>query len=421
MRRHLLPLACGVWFVISRLRIVRRSGRAVACRGDLAGRADPHGGLPRRTRRGRASPAYSVSFRGRPVVLPSRLGIDLADGPGLGHDSTIEGVQTRAINETYTQHPGKRSRVVNHCEEVVVTLRERAAPARRWEVVLRAYDDGAALRYRFPAQEGWRRPRDRRRADPVPPARRRRGLCPAPGWLHHLARGPLPEEGRRRDSPRSGFSGLPLLAELPGTGWLAVMEANLTDYAGMYLARDAEGGAVLASRLSPRPGEPKVAVRADLPHESPWRVFMIADKVERLVESDLVLNLNAPCALGRYLVDPARQDDVPLVERLPRGEGPVQDGAEHGDGQVLHRLLRRGRHPVSLARRQGQHRLVRRADRPVRGGRHHPGHRRASTSARCSATPRRRASRSASGCTGRRPRPTWTGPSRSTASGASRG
>ena len=106
---------------------------------------------------------------------------------------------------------------------------------------------------------------------------------------------------RRRPWPRfrkSGFSALPLLAELPGTGWLAVTEANLTDYAGMYLARDAEGGPSLVRRLSPRPDDPKVAVRADLPHESPWRVFMIADKVERLVESDLVLNLNAPCALA---------------------------------------------------------------------------------------------------------------------------
>ena len=91
------------------------------------------------------------------MVLSSRLGIDLAGGQGLGRDSTIAEVRTRAINETYSQHPGKRSRVIDHCEEVVVTLRERAEPAWRWEVVLRAYDDGVALRYRFPAQEGSQR------------------------------------------------------------------------------------------------------------------------------------------------------------------------------------------------------------------------------------------------------------------------
>src|SRR5581483_5936492 len=97
--------------------------------------------------------------------------------------------------------------------------------------------------------------------------------------------------------PHESLLGLPLLAELPGVGWLAVVEANLTDYAGMYLAHDPGGGAALTTRLSPRPGEPGVAVRAALPHESPWRVIMVADRLGRLVESDLMLNLNAPCAL----------------------------------------------------------------------------------------------------------------------------
>src|SRR5207245_1851251 len=69
--------------------------------------------------------------------------------------------------------------------------------------------------------------------------------------------------------PRESLLGLPLLAELPGTGWVAITEAELDDYAGMYLAPD---GASLVARLSPLPKEPKVAVRADLPHRSPWRV-----------------------------------------------------------------------------------------------------------------------------------------------------
>ena len=103
------------------------------------------------------SPMYSVAFGGRLVVLPSRLGVDLAEAGGLGRKVTIEGVQRRVVNEVYTQHPGKRSRVVDHCEEVTVSLHDRSPQARRWEVVLRAYDDGVAFRYRFPAQEGWDR------------------------------------------------------------------------------------------------------------------------------------------------------------------------------------------------------------------------------------------------------------------------
>ena len=296
MRRHRWQLACVVWFVMAASASCARAdnpSRAAATSPDRQIRIELF--LTERDG-GQASPAYSISFRGQPVVLPSRLGIDLAGGKGLGRDSTFVEVRTRAINETYVQHPGKRSRVINHCEEVVVTLRERAAPAWRWEVVLRAYDDGVALRYGFPVQEGSQRLAiaGERTLIQLPADTQAYALPLNSFTTSHEARY---QKKSVSEIPAEWLLGLPLLTELPGTGWLAVMEANLTDYAGMYLARAAGGGTVLDCRLSPRPGEPTVAVRADLPHDSPWRVFMIADKVERLVESDLVLNLNAPCAL----------------------------------------------------------------------------------------------------------------------------
>jgi alpha-glucosidase len=208
----------------------------------------------------------------------------------------IESIQTRSINETYIQSPGKRSLVTNRCEEATVTLRERGDPQRRWEVVIRAYDDGAALRYRFPRQNGWNTlavagelTQVRLPADPTA------FVLPLNG--HTTSHEARYEKKTFAEIPKNWLLGLPLLAELPQIGWLAVAEANLTDYAGLYLAREAEGDAILSARLSPRPGDAQAAIRADLPHESPWRVFMIADKVERLIESDLVLNLNAPCAL----------------------------------------------------------------------------------------------------------------------------
>ena len=297
MRRHLLLLVCGVWFAI---------GACACCTGrDTSAHAvatSPDGQIRvkvslTKSGVGETFPAYSIDFRGKSVILTSRLGIDLIDGSGLGHDSEIEGVRTRTINETYTQYPGKRSRVVNRCEEMVVSLHERATPAHRWELILRAYNDGVALRYRFAARDRW--------DGVVIAAERTRFRLPGDALAYVLPLNGYTTSHEARyqkkavsEIPEDWLLGLPLLAELRGTGWLAVMEANLTDYAGMYLAREAAQGAVLATRLSPRPGEPKVAVRADLPLETPWRALMIADKVERLVESDLMLNLNAPCALA---------------------------------------------------------------------------------------------------------------------------
>ncbi len=242
-------------------------------------------------------PHYRVRAGTADIVSWSRLGVDLAGGEFLGGSCKVEEVETHSIRDQYTQFPGKRRDVVGRASETTVRLRETAKPNRRWEVVLRAYDEGVAFRYRFPAQEGWDRLE-------IAGERTRFGL---PGDPTTFAM-PLPsyttpheEHYRKRpvsQFPKGGLVGLPLLAELPGAGWAAVLEADVTDYAALYLTRTGEDGGSLEARLAPRPQEPKLAVRAALPHESPWRVVMFADRMGRLVESDLVLNLNKPNAIG---------------------------------------------------------------------------------------------------------------------------
>jgi alpha-glucosidase len=102
-----------------------------------------------------ALPVYRVWFQGQPIILNSRLGVDLVGEPPLGGPCVLESVSTRSRDVTYTQFPGKRRHVVDHCTEVTVSVRERTPPGRRWELVFRAYDHGVAFRYRFPAQAGW--------------------------------------------------------------------------------------------------------------------------------------------------------------------------------------------------------------------------------------------------------------------------
>ena len=242
-------------------------------------------------------PQFRVRNGAVDIIGWSRLGVDLADGEKLGGPCAIGLIKmTQGIRDQYTQFPGKRRKVVGRASETTVHLREKTKPNRRWDIVLRAYDDGVAFRYHFPAQEGWS---DLAIADErtefALPNNARGYMQPLNSFTTSFEK--LYQTKLLKDIPRDSLLGLPLLIECPGRGWTAITEANLTEYAGMYLAHPDKEGVRLTSRLSPLPREPKVAVRASLPHASPWRVLLVADDPGRMIESDLILNLNEPCVL----------------------------------------------------------------------------------------------------------------------------
>ena len=90
--------------------------------------------------------------------------------------------------------------------------------------------------------------------------------------------------------------GCPLLLETPA-GWAALTEADLTDWAGLYFTGSRSSPDAVVSVLSPRLDEPEVAVVSRTPRSSPWRVLMIGTRPGTLIESNIILNLSAPCAL----------------------------------------------------------------------------------------------------------------------------
>jgi alpha-glucosidase len=241
-------------------------------------------------------PHYRVRTGTVDVIGWSRLGVELAADGSLGGSCEVIEVKTQTVRDEYTQFPGKRRQVVGHANETTISLRETTQPRRRWEVVLRAYDDGVAFRYCFPAQEGW--------AELVVAGERTRFVLPAGTRAYALPLNGFTTSYEKRyqlrsvaELPTDWLLGLPLLLECPGNGWAAITEADVDEYAGLYLAPTAADPPTLFARLSPLPKEPKVAVKSALPHVSPWRVVMVADRAGRLIESDLVLHLNQPRAL----------------------------------------------------------------------------------------------------------------------------
>ena len=88
---------------------------------------------------------------------------------------------------------------------------------------------------------------------------------------------------------------LPALFEYSSDIYMAITEAALVDYAGMYLSKDTND--ILTSKLSPWPTDTAIKVKSSLPHKSPWRVLLISDKIGDLIESNIITSLNEPCKI----------------------------------------------------------------------------------------------------------------------------
>ncbi len=240
--------------------------------------------------------AYRVSFRGKAVFDWSDLGLNLQGGPPLGNAVQVVKAEPSAKDDTWSGPHGKANPIRDHYNAVTVQVYEPERPGRRLSVEARAYDDGVAFRYLVPEQPWIRALRVSGEATQFRPAK---DGTTYPLILQNYRTSyeddyhVLPVSGLHPDY----LIALPLLMEVPGAAWVAITEANLDNWAGLYLAAGRQGGG-LEARLAPRIDEPGLAVATAAPAHSPWRVLMIADQPGRLIESNLVVNLNPPCAIA---------------------------------------------------------------------------------------------------------------------------
>ncbi|GAA2795973.1 glycoside hydrolase family 97 protein [Saccharopolyspora taberi] len=255
-----------------------------------------------RVRDGR--PEYAVEKAGREVIDWSGLGFELEDGSGLGESAELDAVGTRELDETWRPVWGSASEIRSHCRSTVLRLREND---RIFEVEFRVFDDGVGFRYVFPEQDDLG---DFVVLDELTEFRftadHTAWSCPANydsveylytetpltgGGFTHEWQDPRGEEGEQL-----GTLATPLTVRVADDLYLAVHEAALFNYPDMTLAK-IDGGPHLRSALVPRKGEGRVKARLRTPFPTPWRAFLLGDRPGDLVESNLVLNLNEPCAL----------------------------------------------------------------------------------------------------------------------------
>ncbi|GHT41164.1 alpha-glucosidase [Planctomycetales bacterium] len=241
------------------------------------------------------TPVYNVTFKEKVLVGDSPLTLEFDDGQ-FGKNLTLGKTVFRTGDETYDLVVGKAKHVHSHYKEVLLPLKEQNAPFREVRIVVRAFDDGIAFRYEFPEQSGKssfilydENTTFNLSGNPLVLTTFKSNYVPSRGGIFTRLRLDEIKPGRR-----DKLMEMPVLFEYPEEKvYLSITEANLVDYAGLWLSKEDNG--LLRGKLSPYRGQPQVKVKAALPHKSPWRVLMISDRMGALIESNILTNLAAPC------------------------------------------------------------------------------------------------------------------------------
>ncbi|MCB9883699.1 MAG: glycoside hydrolase family 97 N-terminal domain-containing protein [Planctomycetes bacterium] len=235
-------------------------------------------------------PVYALTYDGRTLIAPSRLGFQLAEGDAEAAlaDSTfrdhlqIETTSTAEHDEPWNPVLGERQAVRDHYRAWVVTLRSTRHEDVHLQIEWRAYDEGVAFRYVVPKNE------ESRSIHVQSEHTEFRFAGDHRAWAVYSAQGQYEAttvRGIRRGCER------PLVLQLASGPFLAIGEAGLVDFARMKLAPLAGVDDALVTDLH---GD----ATCSLPFRSPWRVLLIAPTAGELLErNDLFRNLNDPCAI----------------------------------------------------------------------------------------------------------------------------
>ena len=239
------------------------------------------------------TPVYTVSRRGEQILSPSPILLDL-DTDSLGYGMAVTGSEQSSADTRYPIVAGKAAEGRDLYNQLTVHLQEKGGAKRRMDVILRAYNDGIAFRTVIPVQPATAAAviRYERTGFYFPTAYKCWGFNVGKfGTSHEGEFDPVDTAHLREHN----LFDLPFACET-GKAAFALAEADLLDFAGMYLTGRGDGGMGLRLKLSPSLADPRVAVRTRVgsPVVTPWRVVMLADQLGALNESTLLTNLSTP-------------------------------------------------------------------------------------------------------------------------------
>jgi hypothetical protein len=249
-------------------------------------------------------PTYQLTYKKKPVIKTSKLGLETKDVPSFMDGFTITKSDQSTFDESWSPVWGEQKTIRNHYNELLVTLAQKSVKDRTIRIRFRLFNDGLGFRYEFPEQANLKYFIIKEEHTQFALAGDHKAF-----WLpgdfdtqeYSTVTSNLSEvRGKMKDavtpnSSQTTFSetGLqtPLMMKSKDGLYINIHEAALIDYSTMSLNLD-DKNMVLESFLTPDAIGDKGYLQA--PTQTPWRTVLVSDKAGDILLSKLVLNLNEP-------------------------------------------------------------------------------------------------------------------------------
>ncbi|RXM41585.1 glycoside hydrolase family 97 protein [Flavobacterium sp. YO64] len=256
------------------------------------------------------TPTYSLIYKGKTVVKPSKLGIELKEDKNIKksllNDFAIMDKKTSSFDETWRPVWGEVSSIRNQYNELAVTLIQNETN-RQIIIRFRLFNDGLGFRYEFPSQKNLtyfvikeERTQFAMTGDHtafwMPGDYDTQEYDYTTSKLSEIRGLFLKAKNRNLSQPPFSLTGVQtsLMLKTNDGLYINLHEAALINYSCMHLNLD-DKNMVFESWLTPDANGDKGYMQA--PANSPWRTIIVSDDAREILASKMTLNLNEPCKI----------------------------------------------------------------------------------------------------------------------------
>jgi alpha-glucosidase len=261
--------------------------------------SSPDGQLKMLFRTNESKLVYELTFHGKLLMKPSALGLELEGSRVLGADVSISQSKISSGEDNYTLISGRTNAVSEKYNSVLLDITERNGEKRKMQIEARAYNGAVAFRYIIPKQSAlidYRLISEKTEYRLVKDAVCYAQMLPNFRSAYESEYYKVPVSGLANQGGvnSSYLIGMPLLIDVEGIGWIAITEADLEGNAAAYLrsTKDSWASHQFETVIAPDIQNPEIAVSGALPHQTAWRVIMVAIEPGKFSESNVMTNLN---------------------------------------------------------------------------------------------------------------------------------